>query len=61
MTQQIETQLSETQVQDLTADQLEQVAGGTPYGGVLLAFGDGSVRATSDFVPFRARFGTGVP
>lgn len=44
MTHQVLSQTLEMQVQELTPDQLERVAGGASSGGILVAMGDGSVR-----------------
>ena len=45
MTDQALSQKHETQVQELSPDQLEQVVGGAASGGILVAMGDGSVRS----------------
>ena len=44
MTDQVPSRKHETQVQELSPDQLEKVVGGAASGGVLVAMGDGSVR-----------------
>ena len=44
MTDQVLSQKHETQVQELSSDQLEHVAGGASTAGILIAWGDGSVR-----------------
>ena len=56
------SQQPETQVRDLTPDELEQVSAGASSGGVNVLFADGSVRNVDagDYAVFRHRFGTGV-
>ena len=51
----------ETQVRDLTSDELEHVNGGTSSGVCLVAMGDGSVRKldAGDYVLWRSQYGTG--
>lgn len=44
MTDKLQSQEPDTQVQDLSLDQLEEVAGGGSTSGVLVGMGDGSVR-----------------
>ncbi len=61
MTQQVQppSQTQETQVQDLTPDELEHVRGGA--GGIQIAVGDLNVQnpSASDPAPVRVRRGTG--
>ena len=44
MTDRVLSQKHETQVQELSPDQLDHVTGGAASGGILVAMGDGSVR-----------------
>lgn len=62
MTDQIQpSPKGETQVRDLTSEQLDRVTGGElSNGGILVALGDGSVRNTDsgDYATWRTRFGS---
>lgn len=60
MIDQTTSQTHETQVRDLTPDELAQVTGGT--GGILVAMGDGSVRNVdaADYVVWRKTYGSGL-
>lgn len=62
MTDQLQSQTREPQVQDLTSDELDHVSGGgsSHTGGVLVALGDGSVRNVDagDYVLWRKTLGS---
>lgn len=61
MTDQLQSQTREPQVQDLTSDELDHVSGGSSHtGGVLVALGDGSVRNVDagDYVLWRKTLGS---
>lgn len=61
MTDQVQstTQKAETQVQELTTDELEHVGGGAFLGGVFVGLADGSVRnvGAADYVVWRKHSG----
>lgn len=65
MTEQAKTtsQPTQTQVRDLTADELDQVTGGATHsGGLNVLMADGSVRNVDagDYAVWQSRYGSGL-